>query len=97
MAPEASTESAEQTRWTAMSPIPATCTDAELYRGLGLSRSTFYRLKASGAFTFLELKPALVGAHTQYSGHLIAKWLRGDLEAGKPRTFFNTAARRASR
>lgn len=84
-------------RWTATSEIPARCTDADLYRGLGYARATFYRMKARGAFQFLEIQPPILGAPTQYSGHLIAKWLRGDVRQGQPRQFFAAARKRAAR
>jgi hypothetical protein len=84
-------------RWTATSVIPANCTDTELAHGLGYSLTKFYRLKGQGAFAFLELKPPVAGTNTQYSGHLITKWLRGELEAGKARSFFMTARRESMR
>lgn len=84
-------------RWTATSLVPARCTDTELARGLGYSLSSFYRLKAQGKFTFLELQPAIAST-TQYSGHLITKWLRGELRPpAAPRPFLSAVRRRRGR
>jgi hypothetical protein len=84
-------------RWTATSVVPARCTDTDLLRGLGYSQSTFYRLKAAGKFTFLELQPA-IATTTQYSGHLITKWLRGELRPpAAPRPFLSAVRRRRGR
>ena len=81
-------------RWTAASLVPARCTDTDLLCGLGYSHSTFYRLKAAGKFTFLELHPAITST-TQYSGHLITKWLRGELrQPAAPRPFLSAVRRR---
>jgi hypothetical protein len=85
-------------RWTTASVIPSTCTDSELYRGLGFSRSRFYVLKKRGAFDFLKAQPQIAGAATQYSGHRISKWLRGELVVpGQARQFFVASARRAAK
>lgn len=62
--------------WTTASIIPARCTDAELLQGLGLSHSTFYRLKSRGTFRALEIE--MPGANTQYSGAQILRWLAGE-------------------
>lgn len=78
---------------TVADPIPATCGDLYLRtRVLGLGRARYFQRKARGDFRFLELRPQLPESNTRYSGHLIARWTRGELVApSQGRQFFKSA------
>lgn len=71
-------------RWPLDKPFPVTLIDADLMAVLGRGHSSFYKLKAAGAFKFLEVRPQVPGA-TLYSGRLVERWVRGEFE--EPRYF----------
>lgn len=72
----------------AVTPDLVPLKDPDLMQILGLHKSRFYLLKKRGAFTFLEMQPAVPGM-TRYSRYRVEKWLRGELHApGAPRKLF---------
>jgi len=79
-------------RGAAGETLPATLSDQELAGRLGLGLTQFYKRKAIGHFTFLELVPQLPNSNTRYSGVLVGRWLRGeDPRPATARSFFNGA------
>lgn len=72
--------------------IPLTLCDRDLMTIIGRGATAFYKRKARGEFAFLELRPQLSDSNTIYSGHLVTKWLRGELVA--PRFFGRATSER---
>ncbi len=64
--------------------IPVTLRDRDLMPIVRMKHSKFYTRKAAGDFRFLEVTPQLPNSHTLYSGHLVTKWLRGELRQDIP-------------
>ncbi len=64
--------------WPLDRPFPALLTDAQLREVLGVSWSTFYRLKKLGRFRALLVQPVLT-ATPRYSGLLVERWVKGEL------------------
>lgn len=81
-------------RWPLEKPFPATLHDVDLMAVIDRGHTAFYRMKATGAFKFLELKPQLPVGGTLYSGRLVERWTRGELE--QPRYFAGARALRLS-
>ncbi len=97
--PARDADAADQPReiWPFDRPIPITCTDSTLMEILDLGHSAFYKHKARGIFQFLETR-TLEGMPTRYSGHLIARLVRGERDApAESRQFFAAARRRRER
>jgi hypothetical protein len=66
--------------WPLSEPFPALLTTTQLRRVLGIGRAYFFRLKAQGRFSPLEVLPRLVNG-TRYSGELVRRYVSGDLAA----------------
>jgi hypothetical protein len=69
-------------RWPVGCPFPALLTDADLRAVLGVSWSTFYRLKKLDRFRDLVASPVLTPT-ARYSGFLVAQWVRGEATAAR--------------
>jgi len=76
-------------RWPTGKPFPAVLYDTDLMSILDRGHTAFYRMKKAGAFKPFEIHPQLAG-NTQYSGRLVEKWTRGELEESR---FFQSARR----
>lgn len=70
--------------WPAERPFPVLLRDDDLRQVLGVSWSTFYRLKKLGRFRPLIVQPVLTTT-IRYSGLLVERWVKGELT--QARTF----------
>ena len=77
--------------WPIDEPFPSVLRDFQMVRALGVSSDHFYRRKAKREFVCFELDSPYAG-RTEYSGHLVAEWLR---TGERPRRFFKGAVRAA--